>query len=161
MRLAVIGIGSPFGGDSLSWDLIERLRLQYPSSGSNAGELVMKAYDRPGLMLLEYLSGMDRAILVDAVAGTTEPAAWYALAEFACLSAPLSAHLLGCAEALAIGCELGGLPPFDILGLRLEETGTGDSCAVERGMSLLVARLCALGWPVNSDPELSHSCGSF
>lgn len=158
MRLAVIGIGSPFGEDSLAWDLIEGLRLQYQKSNPGAGELIFEAYDRPGVMLIEYLSGRDRVILVDAVFGTTEPAAWYDLDEFERFSAPLSAHSIGCAEALAIGRELGDLPPIEILGLRLEETGKGASGVVERGRCLLAARLSTLGWSANSGPELSHPC---
>lgn len=137
-RLAVIGIGSPFGGDRIAWDLIERLRR---SRFASAGGVAFEASDRPGPALLERLRGAERVILIDAVAGAGEPAAWYAEDAFVRLSAPLSGHAIGLAETLDLGRALGDLPQLELLGLRLQPDGSADPRACAAGQRLLIRRL--------------------
>ncbi|AOV16570.1 hypothetical protein BJI67_05340 [Acidihalobacter aeolianus] len=137
-RLAVIGIGSPFGGDRIAWSLIERLQH---SRFASAGGMSFEVSDRPGPALLERLSGAERAILIDAVAGADEPAAWYAEDAFARLSAPLSGHAIGLAETLDLGRALGDLPALELLGLRLQPDGSAGPRACAAGLRLLIRRL--------------------
>lgn len=144
-RLAVIGIGSPFGGDHIAWTLIERLRGRPPDVGYFSSGLMFEACDRPGPNLIEQLSGLEYAILIDAVMGATVSAAWYDEASFLRMAAPLSGHAIGLAETLALGRALGDLPPIELLGLRLDANGRVDAAACEDGLRLLKARLSALG----------------
>ena len=161
MRLAVIGIGSPFGGDSIAWDVIDRLRHRFPPSSVAGSKLIFEISDRPGVALLEHFDVRDHVILIDAVIGATAPASWYDGDQFERLASPVSAHSLGIAEALALGRELGSLPPVEILGLRIQADGTADAEAIEQALRLLEVRLKALGWPSATRLLLDSPGGSF
>ncbi|OBS08830.1 hydrogenase maturation protease [Acidihalobacter prosperus] len=140
-RLAILGIGSPFGGDRIAWILVERLRR---SRFAPAHDVIVETLDRPGPALLERLQCVERAILVDAVAGGCEPAAWYAEDTFARFASPLSGHAIGLAETLDLGRALGDLPALELLGLRLRADGTADPHACTAGLRLLIRRLRSL-----------------
>lgn len=145
MRLAVIGIGSPFGADCIAWDVIEHLRFRYSIPQNSGIALTFDTSDRPGAMLLEHLGKVDYAILIDAVADAIVPAAWYDEAVFRQCSAPVSAHALGVAELLALGRILGGLPALEIMGLWMRIESRTDFQVIEAALALMDERFQLLG----------------
>ena len=114
--VATVGIGSPFGADRLGWEAIDV--LQGVADWPLPVELVK--LDRPGVNLLQALSGTDHAILIDALAGESGPPRRLepdALAG----GGRLSTHAAGVAEVLRLGRTLGGLPTHLLLvGISLE-----------------------------------------
>ncbi|AOU97403.1 hypothetical protein BI364_04850 [Acidihalobacter yilgarnensis] len=143
-RLAVIGIGSPFGGDRIAWTVIERLRSRPLDAGYSSGGMILEACDRPGPNLIEQLRGLEHAILIDAVMGATVPAAWYDEASFVRMAAPLSGHAIGLAETLALGRALGDLPTIDLLGLCLTSDTQVEAQICTSALRLLRPHLRAL-----------------
>jgi hydrogenase maturation protease len=103
----VIGVGSPFGADRLGWLAIDHL------AGMSLPGCELIKLDRPGSCLLAHLRGLRKAVVIDAVALDTSPGG-VSLLSFADLQrmlAPPSSHGFGLAETLALGAELGELPP--------------------------------------------------
>lgn len=145
MRLAVIGIGSPFGADCIAWDVVEHLCRRYSVPRNSGIALTFEKSDRPGALLLEHLGESDCAILIDAVADAVVPAAWYDEVALRRISAPVSAHALGVAEILALGRMLGGLPTLEIMGLWMRIGGRAEFQAMEAALNLLDERLSRLG----------------
>lgn len=119
--IAVIGIGSPFGADRLGWQVIEELKQQ-PLLANN-DKVRLFACDRPGTLLLDYLSDVDQALLIDAIEGGT--AGNVRIIDSDQLSEQYtlhSSHQLGVAETIALGSQLNLLPgQLQLIGV---ETGT-------------------------------------
>ncbi len=114
MKTAIIGIGSPFGDDCVGWDTVDQLaEEEWVRTRREAGTLVIKKLDRPGMSLLEDMRGHDHVILVDAVVSNKHsPGMILKLQpeELVPLEVPFSSHGLGVAETLAMGKTLGILP---------------------------------------------------
>lgn len=119
----MLGIGSPFGEDSLGWQAIDGLiGLGLPERLASH-EVVLEKADRPGVLLLEHMRGMDAVFLIDALVGGGEPGRLHCLGldELAQEERLLSGHGLGVAEALALGEALGDLPgQVLVLGIEVE-----------------------------------------
>lgn len=104
-RVAVIGIGSPFGADRLGWDVVERLH-------SDDAEVVFECWDAPLNGLVERFQEVDAVILVDA-ALNNEPVGLCRMLTSAQLAGQglcWSSHGLGLADAIALGRALRALP---------------------------------------------------
>ena len=110
MRLTVIGIGSPFGEDTLGWALLDALEAQ--GLGLPGWEITWRKADRPGPGLLHWFEEQDAAVLVDTPQGDVGPTGvrMLALDELARSERPLSIHAMGVAETLALGERLRILP---------------------------------------------------
>lgn len=123
MRLLILGIGSPFGQDSLGWQAIDGLIERGLEQRLTPHEVLLEKADRPGALLLDYMRGMDVAILIDALVGGVDPGRVHPLTveEIAQGDLALSGHDLGVAEALALGDALGDLPEqVLVLGVEVE-----------------------------------------
>jgi hydrogenase maturation protease len=165
-RVAIIGIGSPFGDDAAGLEVARRLvREKIPG-------VEVIAADRPGAGLVELLDGREAVILVDAArspggrAGTVHD---LELRGFSTGPGPVSSHAFGVAEALALAARLGRLPPhLRLLAIEIGRRGrstAGFSPAVERAIGKVVARLqgellshrrdvqtpSPISWPVTRD----------
>jgi hydrogenase maturation protease len=108
VRRAVVGVGSPFGGDRLGWWLVERLQ---PLLQGEAVELIK--LDRPGAALAEWFSAFQQVILIDAVATAEEGEDLLLLDRtqlIACAEGRLSTHAIGVADAVSLAEVLGTLP---------------------------------------------------
>ena len=122
MRLTVIGIGSPFGEDTLGWALLDALQAQ--GLGLPGWEITWRKVDRPGPGLLHWLEEQDAGVLVDTLQGDVGPTGvrMLALDELARSERPLSIHAMGVAETLALGERLGILPQhLHIMGVDAAE----------------------------------------
>jgi hydrogenase maturation protease len=136
LPLRVIGIGSPFGGDTIGWQAIERLRDEaelFPHGTE------LRALDRPGSTLIPLLETSRFVILIDAMQSGHSPGTVQRLQlnDLITDAEQPSSHSLGVAEALALAEALNVLPE-KLLIYGIEEGGKESS---EQWYSQLVEML--------------------
>ena len=141
-RLILLGIGSPFGDDTLGWQLLDALAetgLRLPG-----WQISFVKADRPGPGLLEYLKDTDAAVLIDAMQAN-DPPGTIRLVEPGQLrghASPTSSHAMGVAESLALGEQLQMLPPrLHILGIQMG--APPGPAAVAQARTVIVALFSA------------------
>ncbi|KTC86555.1 hydrogenase maturation protease [Legionella brunensis] len=112
IELRVLGIGSPFGDDSLGWEVIKLLRQQDPLQQYSNKRLQLLCCDRPGLHLLELMRDVKTIFLIDAVKINGEVGALHYLKneEIEVISPVQSTHELGVGYVMKIGNVLNSLP---------------------------------------------------
>lgn len=107
--LRILGVGSPFGDDSIGFQAIELLRQE---SGLFPADTELLALDRPGSTLVPLLENANTVVIIDAMTSGKPPGTVLRL-ELADLireeNMP-SSHNLGVAEALALAKVLGMVP---------------------------------------------------
>lgn len=114
--IRVIGLGSPFGDDTVGWRVIDLLQGLLP----DAIDLV--ALDRPGAALINWMDGVDHLIVVDALCSGAEPGTLVQLspADLDSESSRLTSHHLELPETFGLASSLGCLPArIDIYGVEL------------------------------------------
>lgn len=131
-RVAVIGVGSPFGEDQLGWQVVHYLQKRAEQNGSSHVEFLVE--DRPGVTLLEKMQGYHQVVLVDAVLSDSGGGGLihhFNQQKLISLSQnSLSSHATGVAEVVALGEALNNLPgQIDFVGL--EVSGCGDVVDVD------------------------------
>lgn len=163
--LHVIGIGSPFGDDSIGLLLIDELRRTEILQPYLGQELELLQLDRPGAALLAQLERMDRVVIIDAVVSGG------VVGQLHCWSDPAmveqncgfcSSHGFGLAQSLALGRVLGSLPPqLQVFGIEISPLEADAAQAqqlryqlrqqlpvlVEKVAGEIVARLSRIGAP--------------
>jgi hydrogenase maturation protease len=107
--LKVIGIGSPFGGDTVGWQAIEQLRSNcdwFPATTE------WQILDRPGSGLVPLLENSKTVVLIDAMQSGQPPGTVtrLQLPDLLAQASHPSSHSLGVAEALALAEALNTLP---------------------------------------------------
>lgn len=115
----LIGLGSPFGADRIGWKVIERLKPSFPE------ESCMRL-DRPGLRLLEELTGVECVGIIDAVKSSHPPGAVHFLngKEIEASTLFYSSHGIGLAQTLQLGLALNLLPKHVWLaGITIDDGG--------------------------------------
>lgn len=128
-KARIIGIGSPFGDDSLGLravDLIEDSGIlhEYPP-----GWVELVRLDRPGPALIDRLRGLELAVLIDAMhsgapAGTVRE---LAATELEMLVKPVSSHGFDLGATLHLARTLDALPRhLRILGIEMAHKPTPD-----------------------------------
>jgi hydrogenase maturation protease len=117
-RCLVIGIGSPFGGDQIGWEVVDALSgRKLLGEGTEYLKL-----DRPGSQLFNVLNTTERVVLIDAMKASTN-ADMLSLTpdELLVNDCLVSSHGFGVAEALALARAIHGLPSrLDIIGVSLQ-----------------------------------------
>ncbi|MBY0377010.1 MAG: hydrogenase maturation protease [Gammaproteobacteria bacterium] len=106
-KIAVIGVGSPFGNDSIAYRTIECLK-QEPDFRAH-----LHYYDRPGWYLLNCMKPFDTVHLVDAMISSKPPGTLYRYEDIHAFKHNqnlLSSHGFGLAETLLLGEALNELP---------------------------------------------------
>jgi sulfhydrogenase subunit alpha len=137
--ILVIGIGSPFGNDSLGWDVV--VQLQKDEALSQHPKLRFLCLDRPGINLLDVIQPEEKVILVDAVSGTQAKGSLVRLSgrDIMGLEDRLSTHDIGIAGTLQLGEALQQLPNnLVLLGLDTN-TDAGWQCSPDDFEHLLDA----------------------
>lgn len=125
-RVLILGIGSPFGADTLGWGAVEALAQSGLAEQFPGLELHFEQSDRPGSRLLTLLGQAAAAIIIDAMhsglpAGCVRR---FVADELTAESGLLSTHGFGIADALALGRTLGGLPgEIVVLGIEMGDRG--------------------------------------
>jgi hydrogenase maturation protease len=134
-RLILLGIGSPFGDDTLGWQLLDVLAeqgLELPG-----WQVTYAKADRPGPGLLEHLKDTDAAVLLDAMQADDPPGTVRLVepAQLASHPSLTSSHAMGVAESLALGRQLRMLPPkLHILGIQMGAQPGPDEVAQARAV---------------------------
>ena len=121
--IRIIGVGSPFGCDSIGWQALDALQELGLTEHFPSGVVTMEKLDRPGAGLLEYMRGAEQVLIIDALVGANNRDSIVVLHadELVRESALLSGHGLGVAEALALGQALGDLPSnLQLLGIPVD-----------------------------------------
>jgi hydrogenase maturation protease len=122
-KLAVIGIGSPYGNDTLGWQVIGKLRGLQNDKSPLPDDVQLIACDRPGVQLISLLQDLDLAILVDAIENPAREGElhWIDPDEIRANHTAISCHGCGVHEALALAKILGELPrELRIVGLCID-----------------------------------------
>jgi hydrogenase maturation protease len=115
-RTLVIGIGSPFEGDRIGWDVLDAMAMDRGLADELGGDVEYLKLDRPGSRLLEYLEGADSAILIDALQGESmETYTRLSLDQLQEEERLYSSHGFGVAETLRLGQAMSSLPPEVII----------------------------------------------
>jgi sulfhydrogenase subunit alpha len=133
----VIGIGSPYGNDSLGREVIQRLQQDKKLKQNPAVKLIY--LDRPGFRLLDFIQPDDRVILVDAVSSSQAPGSLVRLGldDIKPQEKQISTHNVGLADTLQTGRILLQLPKLGLL-LGLETGGQLDRCFTDPELKRLV-----------------------
>jgi hydrogenase maturation protease len=140
--IRIIGVGSPFGDDAAGLEA-GRALADSPPPGCE-----VRVEDRPGASLVDLVSGVEAAIVLDAVASDAAPGTLHDLpledaGRFH--AALVSSHDLGVGAALALARALGRMPRRGrFLGVEgapgTAREGAGMSPAVRAAIPALVAR---------------------
>jgi len=118
--IAIVGIGSPYGSDQTGWQLVETLKREQELQSFTNGSLNFIKCEHPGLMLLDSLSGIDYAILIDALEGGQKGNIIQLDKQEILENLRLSTHSLGVKEVLLLGSRLGSLPQdLDLIGVEV------------------------------------------
>lgn len=144
-RIAIIGLGSPFGDDRAGWEVVQALTNGQWSRNVTRNRIRVECLDRPGPRLLERFREADCVILIDAMRSGAPAGTVRQLGpdEIAAASATHSSHGFGLAQTIALARALGSLPPELVLfGIEADSFGgTGLSPRVEAAIPSLVARI--------------------
>jgi len=128
--ITVIGIGSPYGVDSVAWQVIENLQQDHALQTLSDDRISFIRCDRPGAALIEYMRDKEYVILLDALLGGTpgivqEYSKQQLLGLFKEQTTGLSSHDFGVAESIQLAEKLGAIPEKLSL-LAIEVGGPSD-----------------------------------
>lgn len=145
-EVRVIGIGSPFGNDSIGWQVIEKLKQQHMLTTLLPERIDLIEADRPGINLIQMLQGARFVILVDAILDTSQHGAVVRVSTHQLINArnSLSSHGLDVASAIALADKLQVLPEkLLIIGLSVhnEKADPMDEGSIDK---LTAAITCEL-----------------
>lgn len=121
--VSVIGIGSPFGNDTIGWQVIHTLRRQHTPSAVQPDQLELIETDRPGINLIQMLQGKRFVILIDALLNAQRHGEVICLDKAQIIESQkyLSSHSLDVASAITLGDKLGVLPKkLSIMGIAID-----------------------------------------
>ena len=113
----IIGIGSPFGNDTLGWQVIDILKARHMLATMPYENIELITTDRPGLNLIQMLQDAELVILIDAICDPNRHGGVIHLTreELTVPDVILSSHRANVASALALADKLSQLPEKIIL----------------------------------------------
>jgi len=118
----VVGVGSPYGDDSLGWEVVRQLRLHPKIKQLSAQDVVIQCADRPGIDLLNIINQAHTALIIDAAATDFPPGTITRLEneDIETVLQSTSTHDFGVLETIALGRALNQLPQkVVILGITI------------------------------------------
>lgn len=147
-RVRVIGIGSPFGDDRIGWDAVEAMAADGLFARFPAGAVEACCCDSTCGRLLALLSGIDAAILVDAMHSGAVPGALRRLdaSRLVAQRGRVSSHGFGLANTLALGRALDLLPATVIVyGIEAQgsEMGAAPDAKLPDAMPALLRNIAS------------------
>lgn len=139
--IKVLGIGSPFGDDQVGWSVAEALKQQISSPFVS-----IESHDRPGVRLLELMSGAHTVFIIDAVTSGSEAGTIHRFKNKDIFAAEnrFSTHEMGVSHALQLGKALNALPDSIVLyGIEIDRTESLStlSYGVERAVEKVAMQL--------------------
>jgi hydrogenase maturation protease len=111
-RTIVVGVGSPYGDDSLGWEVVRHLQLHPKIQQLAVRDIVIQCADRPGIDLLNIINQSNTALIIDAAVSDYPPGTITRL-ESEDLDTAIkntSTHDFGVLETIALGKVLNQLP---------------------------------------------------
>lgn len=111
-RIIVVGVGSPYGDDSLGWEVVRQLRLHPKIQRLSAQDVVIQCADRPGIELLNIMNQARAALIIDAAVSDYPPGTItrFENADIDTVLQSTSTHDFGVLETIALGRALNKLP---------------------------------------------------
>ncbi|MGD8940635.1 MAG: hydrogenase maturation protease, partial [Gammaproteobacteria bacterium] len=111
-RIIVVGVGSPYGDDSLGWEVVRQLRLHPKIQQLAVRHVAIQCADRPGIDLLNLINHSDTALLIDAAVSDFPPGTITRLEDddIDTVLNNTSTHDFGVLETIALGKALNQLP---------------------------------------------------
>lgn len=146
MLTKVLGIGSPFGDDQLGWIVADALKQELLMRDHNIPSLIIESHDRPGMRLIELMSGASTVFLIDAVQSGREIGTIHHFSnkDISQLENSLSTHGIGVIQALQVGSALNDLPDNIIFyGIEIDKIVLDStlSHSVDRSVKKVVIQL--------------------
>jgi len=144
--IKVLGIGSPFGDDQVGWKVTDALKQQISMHANIVPFVIIENHDRPGVRLIELMSGASTVFIIDAIKSNSEIGTIHRFKnnDICELENRLSTHDMGVSEALQLGSALNALPDNIILyGIEIDITVPGATLSqrVESAIEHLVVQL--------------------
>lgn len=145
-QIKIIGVGSPFGDDQVSWKIVDILKQKKNLQQYIPASLSIEKYDRPGVRLLELMKDSDKVFLIDAVITGNSVGTLYRLEneEIEELKCILSTHGIGVAQVLQLGKAINQLPHHLIFyGIEINSSvfSSETSLLIETAIHHLVERI--------------------
>lgn len=149
--IRIFGIGSPFGDDRLGWDIIQNLQHHKKIMPLLTNLLYLEACDRPGLRLVNLMTGAKVVILIDAVKSGLTVGTIHQLynEEIEQIYPAMSTHSIGIGYALRLARELNSLPKQIIFyGIEIKEAifHTHYSIEIKQAIATVENTLSNLNW---------------
>ena len=145
-NVKIIGIGSPYGNDSVGWRVIENLKQQHMLSTLLPERVELIETDRPGINLVQLWQGAEIVILIDAILDRPNHGEVRCLSKEELITAhhSVSTHELDVASAIALAEKLNILPEkLLIIGLGIDATQE-EPVSEESIYKLTVAVTCEI-----------------
>lgn len=124
----VIGIGSPFGIDTLGWQVVRRLKQEDNGNLIQCKNIELIEADRPGPQLIQLMQGANYVILIDAIVDSESIGKLVHLDKAQLVYTPwqVSSHGLDVSDAIALADKLNLLPgKLSIIGLSVDPAQDG------------------------------------
>jgi hydrogenase maturation protease len=121
-RVIVVGVGSPYGDDSVGWEVVRQLRLHPKIQQLAVRDVAIQCADRPGIDLLNIINHSNSALIIDAAVSDFPPGTVTRLENDDIDTAikNTSSHDFGVLETMALGKALNQLPDqVIILGITI------------------------------------------
>ncbi len=111
-RTAIIGIGSPFKGDTTGWQMIDQLLQTKTIKSLRQNGLSLIKLDRPGLYLGESIKKFNHVLIIDSMrpAQTEQPFVFLDAGQLLSTSNFVSGHEVGVVDSLALLKSLQQIP---------------------------------------------------
>lgn len=111
-HIIIVGVGSPYGDDSLGWEVVRQLRLHPKIQQLSAQDVVIQCADRPGIDLLNIINQSNTALIIDAAVSDYPPGTITRLEndDIDTVLQSTSTHDFGVLETIALGKALNQLP---------------------------------------------------
>lgn len=150
----VLGIGSPFGEDQVGWRVAEALKTYLSIYANIYQHVIIESHDRPGVSLIELMSGANTVFIIDAVKSNSQAGTIHRFENTEIFESDnsFSTHDLGVFQALQLGSALHALPENIIVyGIEIDTIELGANlsqrvvCAIEQlGIQLKneIVRIC-------------------
>lgn len=126
-EVRIIGVGSPFGDDSIAWSAIDFLDRQAFSVKFPSHSIELSKSDRPGIGLLELMRDCRLVVLIDAMQAGSRPGTIRSLSaeEVRDGAVAVSSHDFGIKSALAIGEAMGDIgATVEVIGIEVGAQNT-------------------------------------
>jgi hydrogenase maturation protease len=115
--IKVLGIGSPFGDDQAGWKVADALKQLISMDANRLHDVIIESHDRPGVGLIELMSGASTVFIIDAVKSGSELGTIHRFKNNDIFESKhrLSTHDMGVSQALQLASALNALPEQVIL----------------------------------------------